>query len=97
MTKKANCWEDEKCGREPGGFNVGEHGVCPAATDRGRDGINSGKNAGRICWTVAGTLCRGEVQGSMAQKEVTCLNCSFFKAVKAEEQDDFQLFPGMNV
>lgn len=97
---KTNCWEvsdcgRSECGREPGGANVDKLGVCPAATDMGRDGINQGKNAGRICWTIAGTLCRGEVQGSMAQKEVTCLNCSFFQKVKSEEQNKFQLFPGM--
>ena len=96
-TKKSSCWEVEKCGREPNGNKVVELGPCPAALDQEKDGINSGNNGGRICWTVAGTLCRGEIQGTMANKEVSCLNCSFFKTVKSEEQDNFQLFPGMKV
>jgi len=31
--KKKNCWEFMKCGREPGGVNAIELGVCRAATE----------------------------------------------------------------
>jgi hypothetical protein len=31
-----------KCGREPGGPNASESGVCPAATQTHLDGINGG-------------------------------------------------------
>jgi len=36
---KMNCWEFNKCGREPGGDNVSEYGICPAARDTSLDGI----------------------------------------------------------
>ena len=67
-----------KCGREPGGKKADELGVCPAAGDSSFDGLNRGKNAGRICWAVAGTFCGGEVQGSFADKRKSCMRCDFF-------------------
>jgi hypothetical protein len=74
-----------KCGRGPEGENVAELGVCPAATDNSYDGINFGKNAGRFCWSVAGTLCDGQVQGTFAEKRISCISCDFFKLVQKEE------------
>ena len=76
---KRNCWEVQKCGREPGGKNVMEKGVCPAATIHSLDGAHGGKNAGRCCWLVAGTWCGGEVVGSLAIKYQDCRKCEFFK------------------
>lgn len=73
------------CGREPGGSKVQELGICPAATVEGLDGINGGKNGGRVCWTVAGTFCDGHVQGTYAVKILTCIKCPFFEKVKIEE------------
>lgn len=84
MTKK-NCWEIKKCGREPGGTKTNDLGVCPAASASQCNGINSGKNAGRICWAIAGTFCGGKVQGDFAQKSVSCMSCEVFKLIKAEE------------
>ncbi len=83
--KKLNCWEFMKCGREPGGVNVDEMGICPAALDRSADGLNGGHNGGRICWAIAGTFCGGEVQGTFAQKKLSCISCEFFKRVRNEE------------
>ncbi|MBI5789397.1 MAG: hypothetical protein HZA78_11135 [Candidatus Schekmanbacteria bacterium] len=74
-----------KCGREPGGNKTDESGICPAATDSSSDGLNSGKNAGRLCWAVVGTLCNGEVQSDAARKMGTCVICDVFQKVKAEE------------
>lgn len=85
MAVRKNCWEFKKCGRESGGAKVNELGVCPATTEVFCDGLNRGKNAGRICWAVAGTFCGGKVQGSFAQKQTTCMNCDFYKKVKKEE------------
>jgi hypothetical protein len=82
---KHNCWEIKKCGREPGGSKVKKFGICPAATDSSSNGLNGGKNAGRICWAVAGTFCGGKVQGEYAQKQASCMYCDVFKQVKAEE------------
>ena len=83
--RKLNCWEIKKCGREPGGSKSDDLGVCPAASDTSSNGINSGKNAGRICWPVAGTFCGGRVQGDFAQKTVSCMTCEVFKRIKTEE------------
>ncbi|MBI4688072.1 MAG: hypothetical protein HY756_09905 [Nitrospirae bacterium] len=80
-----NCWEFKQCGREPGGEKVHLLGVCPATTDESSEGINDGKCGGRICWAVAGTFCGGIVQGSFAQKQVSCMACEFYKRVKEEE------------
>ena len=69
--KKLNCWEIKKCGREVGGNRTDDIGACPAASDISSNSINSGKNAGRICWAVAGTFCGGRVQGDFALKTVS--------------------------
>jgi predicted Ser/Thr protein kinase len=84
-SKKQNCWEYMKCGRQPGGDQSDELGICPAAADDSYDGINTGKNAGRFCWAVAGTFCGGKVQGTFADKRESCLSCGFFNKVRAEE------------
>lgn len=80
-----NCWEVKKCGREPGGSKVSEFGVCPAAVETKTNGINNGKNGGRVCWALAGTLCGGKVQGTFASKLSNCINCDFYKSVQKEE------------
>lgn len=61
---KLNCWQVKKCGREPGGAKTAELGICPAAAEVALSGTNGGKNGGRACWAIAGTLCGGKVQGS---------------------------------
>ena len=85
MANRFNCWEFKKCGREEGGASVKKAGVCPASTDISSDGINKGKNGGRICWAIAGTFCNDKVQGTFAEKESTCMSCDFYKRVKEEE------------
>ncbi len=84
MAKK-NCWEFKKCGRECGGANEKELGVCPVAVEERLDTLNHGKNAGRACWAVSGSMCFGSVQGTFAKKINSCLHCDFFKLVKQEE------------
>lgn len=83
--KKINCWEYMGCERQPGGRKVSDSGVCPAAVDESFDGINYGKNAGRICWAMAGTCCGGEVQGTFAEKRDSCTGCEFYQMVQEEE------------
>jgi hypothetical protein len=65
-----NCWEFNKCGREAGGVNVQENGVCPAYPDHGRK-----------CAQIAGTLCGGKVQGTIATKLLNCIECDFFQSM----------------
>jgi hypothetical protein len=82
---RQNCWEFKKCGREPGGERAAELGVCPAASAFAIDGLNHGVNGGRVCWSVAGTLCGGQVQGTFGAKLATCAACDFFAHVLCEE------------
>ncbi|MEW6599866.1 MAG: two-CW domain-containing protein [Nitrospirota bacterium] len=89
--QKLNCWEIKKCGREPGGVKTGL-GVCPAASDTSANGLNNGKNGGRLCWAIAGTFCGGKVQGDFAMKQVSCMSCEVFKQIKHEEgTENFKL------
>lgn len=84
-----NCWEFMQCGREPGGYKTYDLGICPAAADSALDGKNSGKNGGRYCWKVTGTLSNGIVQGTFGSKIIDCIECDFFKKVQNEEGDKF--------
>jgi hypothetical protein len=65
-----NCWEYMKCGRERGGINVKEFGVCPAYPEDGNR-----------CAEVVGTLCGSQVQGTFAMKHLDCTQCEFYKSV----------------
>lgn len=73
---KQNCWEAKRCGKEA---------TCPAALERRLAGVHQGRNGGRACWVVPGTLCGGAVQGKFAMKLSGCLACSFYLSVRAEE------------
>ncbi|MCD6460643.1 hypothetical protein J7L67_08260 [bacterium] len=66
--KLLNCWEYKKCGREAGGYNVHELGVCKASIDHELKSVYSGRNGGRYCRRVPGTLCAGKVQGQPPQR-----------------------------
>lgn len=85
-----NCWEFKKCGREPSGEKSDELGVCPAAVEMRTDGVNRGKNGGRACWAISGTMCGGIVQGTYAAKIGNCLNCEFYQRVQREEKPRFE-------
>jgi hypothetical protein len=87
--ERINCWEFNKCGRQHGGENVNDFGVCPATTDTTVNGTNGGKNGGRFCWKIAGTFCNGKIQGSLAYKITTCIGCDFFNKVQKEEGNEF--------
>ena len=82
---RKNCWEYFECGRQPGGEKVGELGVCPAAKEGNLHGLNEGINGGRSCWAIAGTLCKGQTQGSYAQKLGDCLGCEFYASVRQDQ------------
>jgi eukaryotic-like serine/threonine-protein kinase len=85
---KVNCWEFMKCGREYGGARENELTVCPAFTETRVNGMHGGKNGGRVCWAIAGTLCLGQVRGTYAGKMSNCLECSFYMMVKDQEKRD---------
>lgn len=90
-SSKLNCWEFKRCGRQPQGANEKELGCCPATVAEALDGVHDGTNAGRCCWVVGGTLCRGEAQGTFAQKFRNCEQCDFYQLVRREEQGGFRL------
>ncbi len=64
-----NCWEFKKCGREDGGRNAAELGICPAYP-----------YSGNRCARIAGTLCGGKVQGTFAVKLVNCMQCDYYQS-----------------
>lgn len=86
---KCNCWEFMKCGRELGGEREGELGACPASTYMPLEGVHEGIASGRACWVVAGTMCSGDVSGTLAMKLGDCRICAFYERVFMEEGDDF--------
>lgn len=88
---KPNCWEVKRCGRQPGGAKTQELGICPAAVEKNLDGTHGGRNAGRACWVVAGTFCKGEVQGSFAKKFQNCQRCEFYEQVRDNEGASFKM------
>lgn len=90
-SKKINCWEFKKCGRQAGGEHVHDLGICPATVEQRLHGVHGGVNAGRSCWVIAGTLCKGELQGTFANKYKNCEICDFYRKVKAEEFAGFTL------
>jgi len=90
---KKNCWEFKKCGRETGGSNADEYGICPASLSNEYNDINNGIYSGRFCWIIAGTFCHGTVQGTFAKKLMDCVNCDFLKSVHYEEDRNFILTP----
>lgn len=88
---KVNCWEFKQCGRQPQGPKVAEMGLCPASLEEALDDVHGGVNGGRSCWVVGGTYCKGEVQGTFAQKFKNCESCDFYQLVRKEEGPGFVL------
>jgi hypothetical protein len=54
------------------------------------NGFNGGKNAGRVCWAIANTLCDGKIQRTIVEKLNYCMDCEFFKLVSSEEGFSFK-------
>ncbi len=87
--QKTNCWDFVGCKRESGGERVAELGLCRSSLDTSADGINQGKNGGRICWAISGTFSGEKIEGFFAKKLLSCRSCKFFKSVKNEEEGNF--------
>jgi hypothetical protein len=91
--ERKNCWEVNRCGREPDGRNWIEFGVCPAALPNEYEGTNNGKQGVRICWAVAGTFCKNKITGTFAPTLASCLDCKFLHRIRKEEGGRFSLIP----
>lgn len=89
--KKLNCWEFMECGRQLGGSKVRYLGVCPVSREMKLNNVHGGRNAGRACWVVAGSLCGGARQGSFTDKFISCEKCTFYQQVKKEEGASFNI------
>ncbi len=87
--RKKNCWEVNLCGRQPGGHNEKEFGVCSVAIETKFNKINGGVNGGRYCWEVTDSFCEFDKSGAFAKDPNTCNNCSFRKLVAQEEGSGF--------
>ena len=87
--KKLNCWEHNKCSVGLGSVKNGQ--TCPVVLETKLNKVHDGHNAGRACWVVAGTYCRGEVQGTFAKKYANCEKCNFYQQVRQEEGSKFKL------
>ncbi|MBF0457910.1 MAG: hypothetical protein HQK99_08455 [Nitrospirae bacterium] len=86
---KVNCWEFNKCGREPGGDKVEELGVCPVTIATSFNGLHGGTNAGRACWAVPFACGDAEGKMSFASKIRKCTQCEFHHLV-IKEEDKYQ-------
>jgi len=87
IEKRFNCWEFKKCRRVYGAAMDGSYGICPAYVEKRLNGINGGRNGGRSCWTIPGTMCNDKIQGSFSFKIRGCVSCDFYRLVKREEGD----------
>ncbi len=88
---KQNCWEFKNCGRETGGKNAAKDGVCPVATFELADGFCGGKNGGRACAYIAGTLCSADVCDIYQDKNKPCAGCEFYLTLKKEHEGEMSL------
>ena len=77
-----NCWEFKKCGREPGGVNVSNLGLCPASVNEELSGVHGGKNGGRCCWMLSGDFsCGTDKSKSLTEKIERCRQCDFYQSL----------------
>jgi hypothetical protein len=92
--EKLNCWEVMKCGLVPGTKKAKKYGTCIATIEQRLDGVNSGKNGGRACWALIGTLCPEtgipKEQKTYSQKLKRCIQCRFYELVAVQEGADFK-------
>ncbi|MBF0583957.1 MAG: hypothetical protein HQL80_06945 [Magnetococcales bacterium] len=87
---KTNCWEENQCGREPGGKVANKRGiVCPVPLFTLADGFLGGENGGRACVFVIGRLNEHDRQCVCSQSPDTCEKCNFYKKLKKKYKNAF--------
>jgi len=88
-TDKINCWEFHGCDVEPISDYVIDFRVCAATWTEEMHGVHGGKNAGRACWAVVGSMCGLHNSDRTCMHAATCEECDFYKLVREEEGDAF--------
>jgi len=88
QTKKINCWDFKKCGREPKSARENELDICPVCLCSELDGIHGGNRGGRACWAVGGTQCGGKIRRMFVPPSLACTLCDFRRAVLNGERSD---------
>jgi len=72
---KKNCWEMLGCDKKE----------CTVRSEKRLNGVHDGLNAGRACWVVAGTRCKGKISGAFTAKIDDCKKCQVYQTVAEEE------------
>ena len=90
-SNRTNCWEYLSCGREPGGSNADEMGVCPVTTFEAADGFLGGRNGGRACVYITGTFCCQVLKGTQRDNKKPCIDCGFYKLLRRENGENMSL------
>jgi hypothetical protein len=80
----------QKLSKNSRGSDVEKYGICPVYTDDFTNGINCGKNGGRICWIISGTDNNGKNQRINSNNFLKCMKCDFHNLVQKEEGKDFK-------
>lgn len=90
-----NCWEKNKCGREPGGAREKKLGTCPVATFTLADGFLGGNNGGRACIFIVGSLSSADPEercsAQMNHANRDCFRCAFFNILKKKYKNSFNI------
>ncbi|MBF0160916.1 MAG: hypothetical protein HQL88_01380 [Magnetococcales bacterium] len=84
-----NCWEENQCGREPGGKWAEKRGPCPVPLFTLADGFLGGENGGRACLFIANQLSAGERKQVCSQSADACEKCAFQKKLKKKYKRSF--------
>ncbi|MBF0296458.1 MAG: hypothetical protein HQL96_14815 [Magnetococcales bacterium] len=83
-----NCWEKNKCGREPGGAKEKKLGTCPVATYALADGFLGGVNGGRACVFIVGSLSPDSTHQCEAKD---CFRCDFFNTLRKKYKNSLNI------
>ena len=86
---KTNCWEENQCGREPGGKMADKRGPCPVPLFPLADGFLGGENGGRACMFILERLNAGERKRTCSPSVDACEKCDFHKKLKKKYKKSF--------
>jgi len=82
----SNCWQFKKCGREPGGKDALQSGICPVALETEADGLHNGENGGRCCWVLTDSACQENPHDLCLETIRKCRECDFYLFIEKSEK-----------